>query len=63
MTSDEAIITIINDARSKCGSKSSLARLRRALTVLELSADERERVLVALDYCDTDGTLYPQYAA
>ena len=63
MTKAEAVVTIIRDARTERSSKASLKRLRAALSVLGLSAEDQVTVEYRLCYRDpyNNGELYPKF--
>lgn len=62
MTKFDAVHIIIDDARAKRASKTSLKKLRRAMQVLELTDDEQHNIERRFEYRDSNNNLYTHFA-
>lgn len=58
MTRGEAVIQLLRDGRAEKSSLTSYKRALRCAAALELSDDERKRLLGWLEYVDANGFPY-----
>jgi hypothetical protein len=62
MTTIEAILELMHDARSEKSSKASYKRCLKACETMNLSSSDTHMVMHWLDYWDGEGKPYPHYA-